>query len=58
MVPYVEFRGGILLRAHDCSGEPAKISADLGKMDTFDRATADFSIAAAGQCERYHATLP
>jgi Uncharacterized protein conserved in bacteria (DUF2252) len=57
MVPYAELCGWILSRAHDCSGEPAKISADLGKLDTFDRTIADFSIASAGQCERDHATL-
>ena len=57
MLEYATLCGWTLARAHARSGEPAKISAYLGKSDRFDRAIADFSIAYADQCERDYQTL-
>ena len=57
MLQYAELCGWTLAHAHARSGEPAKISGYLGKIDKFDEAIADFSIAYADQSERDHEVL-
>ena len=57
MLQYAEMCGWTLAHAHARSGEPAKISGYLGKIDKFDKAVADFSIAYADQSERDHEVL-
>jgi uncharacterized protein (DUF2252 family) len=49
--------GIILARAHARGGDPAAISAYLGKSDAFDVAVAKFSVAYADQNEKDHAEL-
>jgi uncharacterized protein (DUF2252 family) len=49
--------GLILARAHARGGDPAAISAYLGKSDAFDAAVAKFSVAYADQNEKDHAEL-
>ena len=50
-------RAWTLARAHARSGEPAAISAYLGKSDVFDKAIAKFAAAYADQSERDHEIL-
>jgi Uncharacterized protein conserved in bacteria (DUF2252) len=54
MMLFARFCGWTLARAHARSGEPAVIAGYLGESDTFDKATANFSIAYADQNERDH----
>jgi uncharacterized protein (DUF2252 family) len=49
--------GLILARAHARGGDPAAISAYLGKSDAFDAAIAKFAVAYADQNEKDHAEL-
>ena len=57
MLQYGEFCGWILARSHARSGDPARISAYLGKSDVFDEAIADFSTDYADQTEQDHEAL-
>jgi uncharacterized protein (DUF2252 family) len=54
---YLAVCGHCLARAHARSGDPAAISAYLGKGDTFDKAVSKFAMAYADQTEQDHQAL-
>jgi len=54
---YAGICGTVLARAHARSGDAAKISGYLGKLDVFDQAMGEFALAYADQTVRDHAAL-
>ncbi len=56
-IVYAGLCGWALARAHARSGDPAQISAYLGKGNVFDRAVTSFAELYADQTERDHAAL-
>ena len=54
---YLAVCGHCLARAHARSGDPAAISAYLGKGNTFDNAVSKFAVAYADQTEKDHQAL-